>query len=79
MVPAVRCPTLVIHGDQDALCPYRDGRALARMTGGRLETIRGSGHNAQARWPVQVNLALREFLAPVTREREARPLAEVAG
>jgi pimeloyl-ACP methyl ester carboxylesterase len=79
MVRAVRCPTLVIHGDQDALCPYRDGRTLARLTGGRLETVRGSGHNPQARWPVQVNRALREFLAPGIREREAQPLAEVAG
>jgi pimeloyl-ACP methyl ester carboxylesterase/predicted glycosyltransferase len=57
----VRCPVLVIHGTKDKITPYADGRALARITGGRLETVEGAGHLPQARKPVQVNLALREF------------------
>jgi pimeloyl-ACP methyl ester carboxylesterase/predicted glycosyltransferase len=57
----VRCPVLVIHGTDDKITPYPDGKALARITGGRLETVERGGHLPQARKPVQVNLALREF------------------
>ena len=58
----VRCPVLVIHGTKDAILPYSDGKALAKITGGRLETVEGAGHLPHARKPVQVNLALREFV-----------------
>ncbi|HYF24494.1 MAG TPA: alpha/beta fold hydrolase [Baekduia sp.] len=57
----VRCPVLVIHGTRDKATAYADGNALARVTGARLETLRGVGHLAHARKPVAVNLALREF------------------
>jgi pimeloyl-ACP methyl ester carboxylesterase/predicted glycosyltransferase len=60
----VRCPVLVIHGSKDKITPYRDGKALARLTGAMLETVVGGGHLPQARKPVQVNLALRDFVAP---------------
>jgi len=55
------CPVMVIHGDNDKIAPFRDGRALARFTDARLEVVRGSGHLPHARKPVQANLALREF------------------
>src|SRR5207253_521998 len=66
----VRCPVMVIHGSKDKITPYRDGRALARSTGGRLETVKGGGHLPQARKPVQVNLALREFVQPRPPRRD---------
>jgi pimeloyl-ACP methyl ester carboxylesterase/predicted glycosyltransferase len=55
------CPVLVIQGDRDRISPPRDGRALARISGGGLEVVRGAGHFPHARKPVQVNLALRDF------------------
>jgi pimeloyl-ACP methyl ester carboxylesterase/predicted glycosyltransferase len=55
------CPVLVIQGDHDKITPPRDGRALARLADGQLETVRGAGHFPHARKPVQVNLALRDF------------------
>jgi len=55
------CPVLVVHGDRDRINPYRDGRALARLAGGRLETVPGAGHLPHVRKPVQVNVALREL------------------
>jgi len=55
------CPVLVVHGDRDRISPPRDGRALARLSGGKLEVVAGAGHLPHARKPVQVNLALREF------------------
>ena len=39
----VRCPVLVIHGTKDQITPYADGKALAKITGGRLETVEGAG------------------------------------
>ena len=63
----VKCPVLVIHGTEDEITPYADGQALAKITGGQLETVEGAGHLPHARKPVQVNLALREFVEGVPR------------
>jgi pimeloyl-ACP methyl ester carboxylesterase/predicted glycosyltransferase len=57
----VSCPTLVIHGLDDAVRPHDSGAALADMTGGALVSLEGSGHCPQARDPVKVNLLLRDF------------------
>jgi pimeloyl-ACP methyl ester carboxylesterase len=59
----VRCPTLVIHGDEDLVRPHAQGAALAQATGGQLVTVVGSGHLPNLRDPVKVNLALRDFVA----------------
>jgi pimeloyl-ACP methyl ester carboxylesterase len=61
LAEGLRCPVVVIHGDRDAITPPRDGRALARLAGARLEVVRGGGHFPHARKPVQVNLALRDL------------------
>ena len=66
----VSCPVLVIHGTKDKITPYADGRALAKLTGGRLETIEGAGHLPHARKPVQVNLAVREFVDGTPRRSD---------
>jgi pimeloyl-ACP methyl ester carboxylesterase len=58
----VRCPVLVVHGDEDEITPHAEGAALAEATGGRLVTFAGSGHCPQARDPVRFNLLLREFV-----------------
>jgi pimeloyl-ACP methyl ester carboxylesterase len=58
----VRCPTLVLHGDEDAIRPHAQGAALAAATRGRLVTLAGAGHLLQARDPVKVNLLIREFV-----------------
>ncbi|MGH2876930.1 MAG: alpha/beta fold hydrolase, partial [Solirubrobacteraceae bacterium] len=62
--PRVRCPTLVIHGDNDVVRPHAQGAALAQATGGDLVTLQGVGHLPFARDPVKVNLLLRDFLCP---------------
>jgi pimeloyl-ACP methyl ester carboxylesterase len=58
----VRCPVLVVHGDDDRLRPLGIGAAAAQLTGGTLVTVEGGGHCPQARHPVKVNLLLREFV-----------------
>ena len=62
----VRCPVLVVHGPGDPITPFADGRALAHETGGRLLPVPDGGHLPQARKPVPVNAALREFVESVT-------------
>ena len=61
----VRCPVLIVHGDQDGIVPYDTGGALARWTGGQMVTIHGGGHAPTLRDPVQVNLLIRNFAESV--------------
>ncbi|HXC81628.1 MAG TPA: alpha/beta fold hydrolase [Trebonia sp.] len=63
----VRCPVLIVHGDEDGIVPYETGVALARWTGGQFVTFHGGGHAPTMRDPVRVNLLIRDFaesLAP---------------
>ena len=57
----VRCPVLVIGGEDDAVAGCVKAVDLAERTGGSLVTLAGSGHLPHARDPVQVNLLLRQF------------------
>ena len=68
----VSCRVLVIHGEQDAVRPYAQGVAFAEATGGQLVTLEGSGHLPHVRDPVQVNLLLRDFVAPPRPHRWVR-------
>jgi pimeloyl-ACP methyl ester carboxylesterase len=58
----VRCPALVIHGDEDRISPLAVGERLARELHAPLLTVVGGGHAPQARWPVLVNHAIRDFV-----------------
>ena len=60
----IACPVLVIHGTEDAVRPFEVGAELARVTGGALVALEGSGHCPHARDPVRVNRLLREFVGP---------------
>lgn len=59
----MECPSLVIHGDQDAITPLSRGSELARLTGAELVVMPGSGHEPQCRNPSETNLLIRDFLA----------------
>ena len=63
----LRCPVLVIHGEDDAIRPVATGEELAAATGAKLIRMPGVGHCPQARKPVEVNLALREFIEGIGR------------
>jgi pimeloyl-ACP methyl ester carboxylesterase len=62
----VRCPVLVLHGDEDTIIPYETGAAVARWTGAELVTFAGSGHAPTMREPVRTNLLVRDFVERVT-------------
>jgi predicted glycosyltransferase len=66
----IRCPTLVIHGDEDRRVPYRAGTMIHELVpGARLVTIGGGGHLTAARDPVLFNREVRDFVLgpPVSR------------
>jgi len=70
----VRCPVLVVHGDQDGIVPYETGVALAHWTGGQLVTVHGGGHAPTLRDPVLANVLIRDFaqsLRPRTTGRRS--------
>ena len=67
----LRCPVLVVHGDEDAIRPHANGAKLAELAGGRLVTIEGGGHAPHVRDPVRFNLLLREFIESVAPQRPA--------
>lgn len=57
-------PTLVVVGEEDALTPPKDARALhERIAGSRLEVLAGAGHVSNLERPAAFNTVLREFLA----------------
>lgn len=68
----VSCPVLVIHGEDDRIRPIAAGEQLAELTGGRLMRVPGVGHCPQARKPVLVNIAVREFVEGLELSRPSR-------
>jgi pimeloyl-ACP methyl ester carboxylesterase len=61
----IRCPVLVTQNGGDAFWPKDTSGPLAEATGGRLHVFTGLGPLVGARWPVAMNLVLREFFESV--------------
>lgn len=60
----VRCPTLVVAGEQDALAPVAAHREIAdAVPGARLETLPGTGHLSPLERPAEVAELLARWLA----------------
>lgn len=57
----MKCPSLVLHGDQDAITPLARGTELARLIDAELVVLSGSGHEPQCRIPDIVNAHLTAF------------------
>lgn len=62
MCRRVRCPVLIINGDEDRCQPPERSRRVAELTGGELVVFEGAGHLPQARDPVRVNLEIAAFI-----------------
>ena len=76
LLAAVRCPVLVINGDEDRCQPAERAALFAAATGADRLTLVGAGHLPMAREPVEVNLATRDFLDRVwpLRRTAVRPI-----
>ena len=68
----VRCPVHVVHGTDDRVRRWNVGEELARLTGGSLTLVEGSGHGLLGRKPVQINTMIREFVESVTTSKPPR-------
>ncbi len=60
-------PTLIVVGEEDALTPVREARAMhASVRGSRLEVLAGAGHVSNLERPAAFNHVLSEFLSSLT-------------
>jgi pimeloyl-ACP methyl ester carboxylesterase/predicted glycosyltransferase len=62
MYRKIRCPMLLIHGDNDQIQPYARAQLVAELTGAELFTVPGGGHNPLGRFPAKCNDLINEFL-----------------
>ncbi|GMA85845.1 arylesterase [Angustibacter aerolatus] len=64
-LPAVRVPTLVLHGDGDAVVPFEGSgaRTAASITGARTHVVAGGPHGVNVSHADERNRVLIEFLA----------------
>ena len=62
MYRKIRCPVLMIHGDNDQIQPYARAQIIAELTGAELFTIPGCGHNPLGRFPAKCNDLINDFL-----------------
>jgi non-heme chloroperoxidase len=64
-VAAIRVPTLIIHGDSDAIVPLEVSgkRTHEAIDGSELVVIEGGPHGLNATHPEEFNRALLDFLA----------------
>ena len=63
----VACPTLMIHGTDDAIIGFRHIPPVAAALGAGLVAVEGGGHGLQGRQPVLVNRLIAGFAAKVAR------------
>lgn len=64
LLPSIRCPTLVMVGEQDQPTPVSDARLMSdRIPGARLEIIPDAGHLPNLEQPERFNQALWRFLS----------------
>jgi len=63
LAATIRSPVLVTQNGGDAFWPKDTSGPLAEASGGRLHVFEGLGPVVGARWPVAMNLVLREFFA----------------
>lgn len=64
LYPKVRCPTLVLWGEEDRWIPVERGRQLQQaIPGAQLQVIAGAGHLVQEDAPEAIVAALLGFLS----------------
>jgi pimeloyl-ACP methyl ester carboxylesterase len=67
MLGSIDVPTLIVVGEEDALTPVREARAMqASVRGSRLEVLAGAGHVSNLERPAAFNHVLSEFLSSLT-------------
>jgi pimeloyl-ACP methyl ester carboxylesterase/predicted glycosyltransferase len=75
----IRCPVLMLHGDNDQIQPYARARLVSELTGAELATFPGGGHNPLARFPAKCNALITDFLDRLLGLKPLRSPAVRAG
>ncbi len=60
--PQASPPTLVLHGEEDAVIPAANAAPLAARWGAEVELVAGGGHAFMAQEPERLSALLRDFL-----------------
>jgi 3-oxoadipate enol-lactonase len=64
----IRCPTLLLAGELDQLCPAREAAAMhSRIAGSRCDVLPGVGHFSAIEAPAEVAQRVLAFLRSVPR------------
>lgn len=73
-IVAIKAPTLVIVGEQDASTPPKRSRTIAELIpGARLEIVPNCGHSSTVEQPEAVNALLRAFIGEVDAASPDQP------
>lgn len=63
MLREIGVPTMIVVGDEDAITPVKEARAMHEaIRGSRLEVIPGAGHLSNLERPAAFNAALSDFV-----------------
>jgi 3-oxoadipate enol-lactonase len=66
-LPRIDVPTLVVVGDEDAITPVKEARAMhEKIPGSVLQVIGGAGHLSSMERPAAFNHVLTEFISALT-------------
>jgi proline iminopeptidase len=62
-LPSIRCPTLVLGGELDPICPVADSEDIAAaIPGAELRIVEGAGHGVFRDKPEEAVAMIREFV-----------------
>ena len=79
-IPAIRVPTLVIHGESDRLVPPGNGKLIAeRIPGAKLVMIPRASHLFVTDQPEATHSAIQTFFAAEARRGADRPFDPAPG
>jgi predicted glycosyltransferase len=67
----IRLPLVVAHGDRDGIIPVDRAQRVADLAGGTFVLFEGAGHAATGRYPVKVDLMIRDFVDSIVPEAPA--------
>lgn len=62
MYRRIRCPVLMIHGDDDQIQPYERARLVGDLINAEFVAIPGGGHAPNSRYPAKCNTLIVDFL-----------------
>ncbi|MFS0919153.1 alpha/beta fold hydrolase [Brevibacillus sp. 179-C 1.1 NHS] len=75
LLSSLSCPTLVIHGTEDAICPLAAGEELASsLAGAHFVPIPDCGHAPHVFVPVVVGDSLKRMVEQLAEESNQQPI-----